>query len=455
MGKWNRLLAGRSLSVLVLLLLTVSLVGGLIPQAAAESNGENQTVAVIPLEGTVNPVMRTFLTRALGEAESMSARAVIIEMNTPGGRLDSALDIGELIADSPVKTIVYVKGLAASAGSFIALNADEIAMSPTSAMGAAAIVDSEHNLVEDPKLNATWISKMQAAAEKNGRDIDIARAMIDVKAEIKLPSIDRTKKSGEVLSLSTKEAIKAGYAEYEVTSLEQLLKELQLDQADVQHIEKKGSESLATFLTNPIVTTILLIIGIAGIAIELFVPGFGVPGILGILGFGLYFFGAYIAGLAGAEAIVLFVLGLVLLALELFVPSFGILGILGSIGLLAGVIRAAYDTSNALLSLGIAVVVAAVLVIIVARVFKHKGVWNKFILKDQLTTETGYVSHENETSLLGKVGVALTTLRPAGTALIADRKVDVVTDGTFIEKDRKVIVVQVEGVRVVVREFTE
>ena len=151
----------------------------------------------------------------------------------------------------------------------------------------------------------------------------------------------------------------------------------------------------------------------------------------------------------------LFVLGLVLLALELFVPSFGILGILGSIGLLAGVIRAAYDTSNALLSLGIAVVVAAVLVIIVARVFKHKGVWNKFILKDQLTTETGYVSHENETSLLGKVGVALTTLRPAGTAQIADRKVDVVTDGTFIEKDRKVIVVQVEGVRVVVREFTE
>lgn len=454
MRKWNRCI-GRSLSVLVLMLLTVSLVGGLIPQAAAVSAEENQSVAVIPLEGTVDPVMRTFLTRALKEAETNGARAIIIEMNTPGGRLDSALDIGELISDSSLKTVVYVKGLAASAGSFIALNADEIAMSPTSAMGAAAIVDSEHNLVNDPKLNATWISKMQAAAEKNNRDPEIARAMIDVNAEIKLPSINRTKKSGDVLSLSTKEAVKAGYAEYEVTSLEQLLKELNLENATVQHIEKKGSESLATFLTNPVVTTIMLIIGIAGIAIELFVPGFGVPGILGVLSFGLYFFGSYIAGLAGVEAIVLFVLGLVLLALELFVPSFGILGILGSIGLLAGVIRAAYDTGNALMSLGIAVVVATVVVIVVARIFKHKGVWNKFILKDQLTTETGYVSHENETSLLGKVGVALTTLRPAGTALFDNRKVDVVTDGTFIAKDSKVLVVQVEGVRVVVREYAE
>ncbi|MGZ9585013.1 NfeD family protein [Paenibacillus marinisediminis] len=454
MKKLNARFMRRSLAALVLLLLSMQIFTGILPQAEAESKAAQPSVVVIPIDGTVDSVMYTYLSRALEEAEALSPEMVIIELNTPGGRLDSAFDIGELISNSPLHTVMYVKGLAASAGSYLALNADEIAMSPSSAMGAAAIVDGKHELVDDPKLNATWISKMEGAASKNGRDEQIARAMVDVKSEIPLPSLNMTKKSGEVLSINTKQALKAGYAEYEAASLDDLLKQLKMDQANITTIEKQGSEKLATFLTNPIVTTILLIVGIAGIAIELIVPGFGVPGILGALSFGLYFFGAYIAGLAGIEAVVLFIIGLILLVLELFVPSFGILGILGSVGLLAGVVRAAYDTSNVLMSLGIAVVAAAAVVIVVARIFKHRGVWNKFILSDKLTTESGYVTHENETSLLGQVGIALTTLRPAGTAKFGDRRVDVVTDGTFIEQGKSVEVVQVEGVRVVVREYT-
>ncbi|WP_028544928.1 NfeD family protein [Paenibacillus taiwanensis] len=451
----------RRLCAGALLLLIVAGVAGLgmVPQAEAKtsvqtkvtSTGSGQVV-VIPLHGTVDSVMHTFMKRAFQEAEALQAEAVVIEMDTPGGRLDSASKIGQLIADSPLRTIVFVHGKAASAGSYIALNADEIAMAPGSAIGSAAIVNGNHELVEDPKLIAMWISLMQGAAEKNGRDGLIAKAMVDVKNKIELPSINKTKQSGEVLSMNTKEALKAGYAEYEASSVDHVLQQAQINNPQIMPIDMQVSEQLAIYLTNPIIATILLFIGIAGVAIELIVPGFGVPGILGIAGFALYFFGAYVAGLAGMETIVLFIIGLLLLALELFVPSFGILGILGGASLITGVVRAAYDTSNALLSLGIAFVAAIAVVIVVARIFKHKGIWNKFILKDKLTTEAGYVSHLNEETLLHQIGVALTALRPAGTAMFGERKVDVVTDGTFIDKDKSVEVIQVEGVRVVVRE---
>ncbi|UUZ96138.1 hypothetical protein LJK87_18375 [Paenibacillus sp. P25] len=187
-------------------------------------------------------------------------------------------------------------------------------------------------------------------------------------------------------------------------------------------------------------------------AIELFVPGFGPPGILGLLGFGLYFFGHYIAGFAGIEDIVLFIGGIVLLIIEVFVSSFGILGILGAICLFSGVVMAAYNTAQAALNLGIAFVLAAVVVTIVVRIFKHRGVWNRFILRERLTTEQGYTSTAERKDLLGQKGTALTPLRPAGTAQFGEDRVDVVTAGDFIAAGEAVEVIHVEGVRVVVRE---
>ncbi|MCR8845799.1 S49 family peptidase [Paenibacillus sp. SC116] len=412
-------------------------------------------VAVIKLEGAVDPIMESYVRRAIEEAKQSKAELIVFEMNTPGGRLDSAEALGLLISESPIPTVVYVNGKAASAGSYIALSADKIAMTPTSMIGSAAIVDVNAELVDNPKVVAAWSSLMKGAAEANGRDGTYAVAMVDVKNELKLPKLDRTKKAGEVLALDTKEAIKVGYADFEAASLQELLTQMKRSNPLILTIEVAASERVASFLMNPVVATVLLFIGIAGIAIELIVPGFGVPGILGVLSFGLYFFGAYVAGLAGMEAFVLFILGLVLLVLELFVPSFGILGILGSASLITSVVRAAYDTSDALLSLGIAFIAATVVVVIIARIFKHRGVWNRFILREQLTTEDGFVSARNASELIGEIGVALTTLRPSGTASFNERKVDVVTDGGFISAGKRVKVIHVEGVRVVVHEHAD
>ncbi|MNN58499.1 hypothetical protein D3C81_1735480 [compost metagenome] len=146
----------------------------------------------------------------------------------------------------------------------------------------------------------------------------------------------------------------------------------------------------------------------------------------------------------------LFVIGIILLVIEIFVPGFGIWAIIGIICLMSGVIMAAYDSSAAALSLGIGFILAMVLAGFVIYAFRKRGIWNKFILKDELKTELGYVSQPVKEYLLGKTGKAMTSLRPAGTAVFDGERVDVVTAGEFIQQGQLVKVVLVEGGRIVV-----
>ncbi|MFS0839628.1 NfeD family protein [Paenibacillus sp. 1P03SA] len=212
------------------------------------------------------------------------------------------------------------------------------------------------------------------------------------------------------------------------------------------------TSALGGFLTHPAVAAILLLIGIVGIGLELLFWTFGLLGSIGVIGFGLYFLGNYLAGGAGSGDIGLFVLGVLLLLLELVIPSFGILGIAGSISLFSGVILAADNPQTAALLLVIAFVAAVVLLFIAVKKFPARGVWNRFILKEELTTEQGFVSSSFKLHLVGQTGTSLTPLRPSGTAQFGEDRVDVVTEGGFIPAGRLVKVVLVEGSRVVVHE---
>ncbi|MGN7357777.1 NfeD family protein [Paenibacillus sp. SAF-054] len=408
-------------------------------------------VYVIPVEQTIETGLEKFMKRGFEEAEKMNAGLIILEINTPGGLVNTAQDIGKMIRESNITTIAYIRGNAASAGSYIALNADKIAMSPGSMIGAAAMVDSSGKRIEDPKLVAAWKSEMAAAAESSGRNGKIAAGMADINAVVDMPEIGQKKEKGEIIALSSEQALKVGYADKLASSPEEVTSWMGYSSDDIFYVQHTGAEKVASFLTHPVVMTILLFLGIAGIVIELIVPGFGVPGIVGVAAFVLYFFGNYVAGFAGNETWLLFIVGLVLMILEMFVPSFGILGILGAISLVAGVVRAAYDTSHAMLSLGIAFAAAVVVIVIVAVIFKERGIWNRFILSESLTKEQGYVPTASKEELLGREGISVTPLRPAGTAVINQERIDVVTDGEFIEADTAVIVVHVEGARVVVK----
>ncbi|SDM88570.1 NfeD-like C-terminal, partner-binding [Paenibacillus sp. yr247] len=212
------------------------------------------------------------------------------------------------------------------------------------------------------------------------------------------------------------------------------------------------AENLSAFLTHPITATLLLMVGIIGIALELLFFSGGLLALAGVVGFALYFLGFYLAGFAGFGDLTVFGIGLVLLILELVVPSFGILSVLGAICLFGGVLMASSDPKEAAMMLGIALLVAIVVISFVIKTFKHRGVWNRFILKEQLTTDKGFTSSPDRSYLIGLEGEAITPLRPAGTAIINGARVDVVTNGGFIPNASKVVVVEVEGARVVVRE---
>ncbi|CAM4347832.1 NfeD family protein [Saccharibacillus endophyticus] len=206
------------------------------------------------------------------------------------------------------------------------------------------------------------------------------------------------------------------------------------------------------FLTTPIMLTLLLFIGFAGVVIELLLPGLIFPGLLGVSAFVLYFFASTFQELAGPYVWLLFAVGIILMAIEVFVPSFGILGLLGAGSLIGGVVMAAWATGHALQTLGIAFVLAAAAVGIVVFVFKERGIWNRFILKDSLTSEAGYNSAVTRHELVGRDGVTVTPLRPSGTIMIDGERIDVVSEGAFIERDKAIVIVKTEGSRVVVQE---
>lgn len=408
-------------------------------------------VYVIPVEQTIESGLESFMKRGFEEAEVMNADQIVLKVDTLGGSVSAALGIGDLIRESTIPTVAFVQGRAISAGSYISLNADQIVMAEGSSIGAAAVVDGSGNRINDSKTIAVWAGHMRAAAELNGRNPDYAEGMVDDTIVVKVPELNKTYGNGTLISFTYEEAVKAGYAEAQLNDLDRLLSYLELENAQVVEFQPTFAEKVARFLTNPVMMSLLLILGIGGVAIELFAPGFGVPGAIGVTAFGLYFFGHFVAGFAGIEHIVLFIVGIILLFLEIFVPSFGILGIAGLISLCSGIIFAAYDSKQALTSLGIAFGVTVVLLIILFNRLKKRGVWNRFILRDEFKSESGYTTSSSKDHLLNKTGIALSVLRPSGVALIDNERIDVVTSGEYIDSGKEIVVIHVEGSRVVVR----
>lgn len=415
---------------------------------AKNAAGEQKIVYVVPIEETVEKGLAAFLERAIDTAEKDGAEAIIFEINTPGGVVAAANDIAKLFDSTDLKTISFVNKQALSAGAYIALNTDEIYMTPGSTMGAAGIITGDGNAA-DKKSQSYWKSAMRAAAEQNGRDPIYAMAMAD--EDIHLPQYDAEK--GKFLTLTPEQAVEVSYSEGTVKSLQQLLEKLDLADAEIRNLEESFAEKLARFFTNPAVVTILLSIASLGLILELYSPGFGVPSFMGLTALVLFFYGHLVAGLAGYESIVLFVVGIVLIILEFFVPG-GIVGVLGFLAITGSLFLATDNIVNMGVSILTAIGIAIVTSIIMVKVLgKRMKIFNKIILRDSTSTESGYVSNKNRTELIGLEGITLTPLRPAGTVLIEDERIDVVSEGSFVQKDKKVKIIKVEGSRVVVREI--
>lgn len=431
----------------ILPFLLVILATLIFPINSNAENGKGDLVYIVPIEKEIEAGLHAFIKRSIKEAEENGVDHIIFEIDTPGGTVAAADDISQLLIQMNIPNTAFVISEAYSAGSYIALNADQIYMTPTSKMGASGVINSD-GTAADKKAQSAWIAAMTAAAEANGRDPLYAEAMAN--ADIHLPEYRAPK--GEFLTLRASEAIEVGYAEGIAEDRTELLSMLNLSEAKVEVIEPTLAEEIARFITNPVVVPILLSIASLGFIVELYSPGFGLPGLMGLLSLILFFYGHLIAGLAGMESIILLIVGIICIVLEFFVPG-GILGVVGTLSVLISLILAGGSIGTMMMSIAIAMIVSIVVaVILFRRIGLDKGIFRNIILQDRTTTEQGYVSSVNRLELIGLKGTTLTPLRPAGTANFDHERLDVVSEGGYIDKGKNVKIIKVEGARIVVRE---
>ncbi len=422
-------------AALVLLCLVVVLSSG----AAAAP-----VVYRLPIQGEIEPGLAAFVARGLALAERSNG-AILLDINTFGGRVDAATEIKDLIFRAKVPVIAYVSERAWSAGALIALAAPKIAMAPGSSMGAA-----EPRPMEEKTVSALR-AEFEAAAERWGRDRRLAGAMVDASIVI-----EGVSEEGKILTLSAHDALEYGMADLVAPSIHQALTELGYETYELVELKPHWAEHIARFVTQSTISSLLLTLGFLGLVFEVTTPGWGVPGTTGLICLALFFGGRYIAGLMGWEVILLFVAGLILILLELFViPGFGLAGILGLLGVFGSVILAFGDLQTALINLSVVLVVTIAAVVLLWRRITNSRLWQRIVLSHSETPQAGYRAPADFRHLVGKQGMAITPLRPAGTCVIDGQRYDVVSDGGFVTAHTKVEVVHVEGTRVVVRAVKE
>jgi membrane-bound serine protease (ClpP class) len=294
---------------------------GVAAAAPARETVHKGDVVVVPLHGEVAPSLLTFLRRAVKTAESNEASAIVFDMNTYGGRLDTAADIVNALNQIKIPTYTFINTNAGSAGALIVIATQHIYMAPVSAIGAAApVLSTGEDLpaTAKEKTISYWSALVRGSAIKNSHNPDLAEAFMNKEKEVKIG--DRVvHPKGAVLTLNAQEATekingKPLLAEGIVDSIADLTKKAGLKGNNVR-IEPTGFEQLAFWITA--LAPLLLLGGILGAYLEFKIPGVTWPGIISAICFALFFLGHYLAGLAGWEVVALFVLGMVLVLIEI------------------------------------------------------------------------------------------------------------------------------------------
>lgn len=434
-------------------------IAGTLGAIAVPGTVQNEsTVYRVPVTGEIELGLAPYIQRAVKEAAEVGAAALILDIDTPGGRVDAAEIISDALTDSEVPVYSLINRRAYSAGALIALSTSRIYMRPASVIGAATPVDGTGTKAPE-KIVSAMRSQMRALAESNGLEPEVAAAMVDEDIEI-----DGVVESGKLLTLTTEEAVEIGYAEA-IEDLDALLVELGHEGATVVTLELNWAEHLVRFFSSSVVSPFLLSLGFLGLLIEIRTPTFGLAGTMGLISLGLFFGSNMIVGLAGLEDVLIVGAGLVLLGIEAFVvPGFGIFGVAGIVAILAGLYmsllgniptmpdftRAAWVlTSSMLLLIGSAW--ALIRTLPSSSRLAESGIF----LLAKTASATGYESAEVRSDLVGKHGTAITDLRPAGTALVGNERIDVVSESEWISAGTPVKILSAEGYRHIVRSVSE
>ncbi len=427
------------------------LLAGLSSAAAQAPAG---AVYRLDIHGTIENGLAPYVVRGLREANASGASAVVLDLDTPGGRVDAAERIADAVRASKVPVYAFVNPRAYSAGALIALSTAGIYMRTGAVLGAATPVDGQGTRMPEKYVSAMR-AEFRALAEARGLDPRIAEAMVDESIGV-AGLADR----GKLVTLSTTEAIRVGYARGQVESESELLAQVGLSGATVTAIDPNWAEIVVRFLTNPVVAPVLLSLGVLALLAEIKAGAHGLGLLVGFTCLGLFFGSSLVLGLAGLEEVILLGLGVIAVGVEVFLlPGFGIAGVLGSLLIGAAIVLAMLgnfptgtDVFQAVAVLGASVVITLAVAFAWLRHLPNSRRFAGLIHQDSAQSAEGYVSALPRGELIGKFGVASTDLRPAGVATVGGERIDVVTEGEYISSGARVIVIRAEGYRHVVRQ---
>ena len=468
------------------------------PDAEDESSASaSNKVYIVPIKGPIDLGLSGFVRRLLKEAKTNNAKAIILEIDTFGGRVDAAVEIADVLEKiKPTLTVAFIDDHAWSAGALISLACEKIIMSPGSSIGSAEPRPMQQfgskDEFADEKTVSAIRTKFKALAQENNYPANLALAMVDqdfeikqakIKEEIKILTVQELgeiqqqykkgdiqiiktiSKEGKLLNLTAGEAKEFGLACEVLNNRNAVLDYLGLTESEIIETTPTWSERLVRFLTHPLVSPLLLSIGFLGLLFELRMPGWGISGTIGLISLALFFWGHYLIGLAGWTEVIIFFFGILLLLLEIFViPGFGVAGISGIVLILAGIFLSLVKQPlsapktqliQALYTLSFAIIATFGALILLWKFLPKTQLWQRFILSSREDKSEGFQSAPSRQFYLEKTGRSLTPLRPTGRAEFQDKSEDVITEGEFIEAGKPIKVIQIEGNKIIVKEIKE
>ena len=418
-------------------------------------NAENEEKKILlgKIDDNIDPRTNRYTKLLLEEASKSEYDIVVIEMDTYGGAVNDADDIRTRILDFNKPIYVWINKDAASAGALISIACDSIYMSSGASIGAATVVTGDGAQAPD-KYQSYMRSIMRSTAEAKGRDPKIAEAMVDEDI-----SVDSVSMEGKVITFSTKEAIKYGFCDAELNSVDEILDRQGIENYNITEFELGSAEGIISFFLNPIVSSILILLILGGLYFELQTPGIGFPIMASVTALILYLVPYYLNGIAENWEIVLFFVGIILIAIEVFIiPGFGVFGVFGlftSIGSLILIMLnndffdftfvLSKDLVSSSLSVLISVLSFLLLVLFGGVKITDTKAFKKIALEETQESSKGFISKKYSDELIGVKGKSFSVLRPSGKVIINEKIYDASTNGEFIEKNKNVEVISNEG----------
>lgn len=526
---------------------------------------EGPHIVICEIVTDINSGVAVVVERAIEEAAE--ADAILFIVDTPGGRVDSAIDITNAILEAEMPTIAYVRGMGAiSAGALISYACDHIVMAPGTNIGAStpvmmgaegaasavdeksmsfiraryralgeekghnpllgeAMVDEDIAIYGAPLEDGSYaIYKLQEGApieaitarsrasgeetEDESEEQDIVDSIFEPFEEQAPGSMDELKdavrqvvnsedaedadtettadtpvvlpenlelpenaelisETGKLLTLTSLEAQRYGLVEHVLSSEEAVIEEFGYGDHEQHRIDMRWDEALFAFLTNPLISSLLVLAAMGGIYIEVRTPGFGVPGMIGFTALALLFGANLVVGMASWVDLLLVLVGIGLIVVELFVlPGFGFIGISGVVLLLAGVYLGLtrvpvpeytwdYERMyDAVLTISLGMFWFMGFVMLSSYFLPKSPLFRALVLADSQQQAQGYMvqTEEKERVRVGMRGVATSSLRPAGRGRFEGKTYDIMTRGEFLDKGAPLVIIRVEGNRLVVAE---